>query len=457
MGVRMEQIRLGAGAGFAGDRIDPAVELAQYADLDYLIFECLGERTVAAGQARRREDAQAGYDPLLVARIAAVIEHTLAAGTTIITNGGSANPLAAADAVATMLSQRDLGRPVRIAAVTGDDVEQVIRTDDPLVWETGQPVSAHASELLSANAYIGADALVAALEQDVDIVIAGRAADPSLYLAPMIHTFGWDAADHALLGAGTCVGHLLECAGQLTGGYFADPGPKDVPGLARLGFPYADVRADGSAVVGKLERSGGVLDERTCREQLLYEVHDPHAYLTPDVTADFSRVRFTSERPDHVRVSGATGAPRPADLKVSLGFRGGWTGEGQMTYAGPRAEDRARLAADVVLERLRAVHGIPTDALTVELIGTGSAFRGAPGARGREDVVIPEVRLRVSGVLETREQADAVRWEVESLYTNGPAGGGGARGSVTEVVAIRAASLPREAVQTTVHIQEVSR
>jgi hypothetical protein len=453
----MEQIRLGAGAGFAGDRIDPAVELAQYADLDYLIFECLGERTVAAGQARRRGDARAGYDPLLVARIAAVIEHTLAAGTTIITNGGSANPLAAADAVADMLSQRDLGRPVRIAAVTGDDVAEAIRTVDPLVWETGQPVSAHASELLSANAYIGADALVAALEQDVDIVIAGRAADPSLYLAPMLHAFGWDADDHALLGAGTCVGHLLECAGQLTGGYFADPGPKDVPGLARLGFPYADVRADGSAVVGKLERSGGVLDERTCREQLLYEVHDPHAYLTPDVTADFSRVRFTAEGPDRVRVSGATGAPRPADLKVSLGFRGGWTGEGQMSYAGPRAEERARLAADVVLERLRDVHGVPEDSLTVELIGTGSAFRGAPGARGSEDVVVPEVRLRVSGVLETREQAEAVRWEVESLYTNGPAGGGGARGSVTEVVAIRAASLPREAVQTTVHIQEVGR
>lgn len=451
----MKQIRLGAGAGFAGDRIDPAVELAQYGALDYLIFECLGERTVAAGQSRRREDPGSGYDPLLVARIGAVIEHTLAAGTTIITNGGSANPLAAVDAVAQMLSKRRLSRPVRIAAITGDDVVDSIRMVDPLVWETGEPVSAHATDLLSANAYIGAEALLPALQQGADIVIAGRAADPSLYLAPMIHEFGWGAADADLLGKGTCVGHLLECAGQLTGGYFADPGPKDVPGLARLGFPFADVGADGSAVVGKLERSGGLLDVRTCREQLLYEVHDPHAYITPDVTADFSRVEFSAESPDRVRVTGPSGAPRPADLKVSLGFRGGWTGEGQISYAGPRAEARARLAADVVVQRLQAVHGLDPDALTVELIGTGSAFRGAPGARAEAGASIPEVRLRVSGVLDAQEQAEAVRWEVESLYTNGPAGGGGARGTVAEVVAIRATSLPREAVPTTVHLREV--
>ena len=327
MGVSMEQIRLGAGAGFAGDRIDPAVELAQHGELDYLIFECLGERTVAAGQVRRRTDPGAGYDPLLLARIDAVIEHTLAAGTTIVTNGGSANPLAAANAVAALLGEKRLGRTVRIAAVTGDDVEAAIREVDPLVWETDAPVSAHPDELLSANAYIGADALVDALKQDVDIVIAGRASDPSLYLAPMIHEFGWGPCDHALLGAGTCVGHLLECAGQLTGGYFADPGPKDVPGLARLGFPFADVSADGTAVMGKLERSGGLLTVQTCREQLLYEVHEPHAYLTPDITADFSRVSFTQTGPDRVAVTGASGRERPDQLKVSLGFRGGWTGE----------------------------------------------------------------------------------------------------------------------------------
>lgn len=460
--TQVQTIRLGAGAGFAGDRIDPAVELAEHADLDYLIFECLGERTVAAGQLRRRQDPDTGYDPLLLARIDAVIDHTLAAGTTVITNAGSANPLAAADAVATMLRQRGVARPVRIAAVTGDDVGATIRVVDPDVWETGKLVSRYASELLSANAYIGADALIPALEQNADIVIAGRVADPSLYLAPMIHEFGWSREDYPLLGKGTCIGHLLECAGQLTGGYFADPGPKDVPGLATLGFPYVDVESDGSAVVGKLERSGGLLDVRTCREQLLYEVHDPRRYITPDVTADFSRVEFTEIGPGRVQVSGASGAEKPDALKVSLGFRGGFTGEGQISYAGPRAEERARLGGEIVVERLEMLHDVPAHLLTTELIGTGSAFRGAPGARGplaeREESVslIPEVRLRVSGVVDSKEKADAIRWEVETLYTNGPAAGGGARGSVREVVAIRAASLSRSDVLTDIHIKEVT-
>ena len=368
--MNMKKIRLGAGAGFSGDRIDPAVELATHAQLDYLIFECLGERTVAAGQLRRRNDPEAGYDPLLLDRIDAVIDHTLAAGTTIITNGGSANPLGAATAVAEMLKRRGVARTVRIAAVTGDDVGDIVRSVDPDVWETGEPVSVYSSELLSANAYIGADSLVSALREEPDIVIAGRVADPSLYLAPMVHEFGWSMDDVDLLGKGTCVGHLLECAGQLTGGYFADPGPKDVQGLATLGFPYADVGADGSATVAKLERSGGLLDVRTCREQLLYEVHDPQRYITPDVTADFSRVGFTEVSPGQVRVSGATGARAPESLKVSLGFRGGWTGEGQISYAGPRAEERARLAGDIVVERMSRFHGVPSGELTVELIGT---------------------------------------------------------------------------------------
>lgn len=455
MGSSMKQIRLGAGAGFANDRIDPAVELAKYGDLDYLIFECLGERTVAAGQLRRQEDPEAGYDPLLVARIDAVIDHTLASGTTIVTNGGSANPIAAADAVAAKLKARGIPRSVKIAVVTGDAVGSAIKTLDPIIWETQEPVSDYSEELLSANAYIGADALIPALEEEADIIIAGRAADPSLYLAPMMYEFGWSADNFDTLGKGTCVGHLLECAGQLTGGYFGDPGVKDVPDLARLGFPFADINADGSAVVGKLERSGGLLDVRTCREQLLYEVHNPHAYITPDITADFSRVEFTDEGHNRVGVSAASGTQRPTDLKVSLGFRGGWIGEGQISYAGPRAEERARLAGDVVAERMERIHDVPSDVLTVELIGTGSAFRGAPGSFRQRGTEINEVRLRVSGVLDSKEKAEAIRWEIESLYTNGPAAGGGARGTVTEVIAIRATSIPRNLVPTMVHTQEI--
>ncbi|GAA1202122.1 acyclic terpene utilization AtuA family protein [Prauserella alba] len=438
-------VRLGAGAGFAGDRIDPAVELAREARPDYLVFECLGERTVAAGHARRLTDPDAGFDPLLAARLRAVLPHCHAAGTTVVTNSGAANPEAAGDCASRVAGES--GIDARVAVVTGDDVLDLVRTLDPVVWETGTPLSEVGEELISANAYLGAEAVADAVASGADVVVTGRVADPALYLGPLRYEFGWGAGDHELLGKGTLVGHLLECAGQLTGGYFADPITKPVPNPARLGFPFADVGADGAAVFGKPDGSGGRLDRRTCGEQLLYEVDDPAAYVTPDVVADFSGVTFADTGPDRVTARGATGGPRPDGLKVTLGFRGGWLGEGQLTYAGPRCLDRARLAADIVCERLVAVHSLPEDAVEVEYIGAGAALRGlAPAADPAE------VRLRVSARVPSAAAADAVGWEVESLYTNGPAGGGGARSSVTEVVAVRSCVVPRAQVRPRVTV-----
>jgi hypothetical protein len=445
---RRGRVRLGAGAGFAGDRIDPAVDLAERGELDYLVFECLGERTVAAAQARRLRDPSAGFDPLLGARLRAVLPACRAHGTTVITNAGAAHPAAAGEVAARVA--RSLGLAgLRVAVVTGDDVLAAVRAADPVVIETGQPVSA-GEPLVSANAYLGADGIADALGQGADLVITGRVADPSLYVGPLRHEFGWAGDDYAVLGRATLAGHLLECAGQLTGGYFADPVTKPVPRLAWLGFPFADVTADGTATFGKLAGSGGRLDVRTCGEQLLYEVDDPAAYLTPDVTADFSGVSFRQLGPDRVRASGAAGRPRPEQLKVTLGYRGGWLGEGQISYAGPRCLARAELAAEVVRERLSVLHGIPPGTIDVELIGAGAAFHGLAPA---SDPV--EVRLRVAARVATEEQARAVGWEVETLYTNGPAGGGGARGSVTSQVAVRSCLLPRALVTTRVDVREV--
>jgi hypothetical protein len=441
-------VRLGAGSGFAGDRIDPAADLAERGDLDYLVFECLGERTVAAGHARRLGDSGAGYDPMLAARLRAVLPACRARGTTVITNGGAANPEAAGEVAGRAAAELGLAG-LRLAVVTGDDVLAAVRSADPLVWETGLPVSAGETPV-SANAYLGADGVVAALAQDADLVITGRLADPSLYVGPLRHEFGWAADDYDVLGRGTLAGHLLECAGQLTGGYFADPVTKPVPRLAWLGFPFADVTGDGVATFGKLPGSGGRLDVRTCGEQLLYEVDDPAAYLTPDVTADFSGVRFSQLGPDQVRADGAAGRPRPDELKVTLGYLGGWAGEGQISYAGLRCLARAELAADVVRERLVALHGIAAGDIDVELIGAGAAFRGLAPAGDPA-----EVRLRVAATVPSREQAAVVAQEVEALYTNGPAGGGGARGSVTERVIIRSCLLPREQVTARVDVREV--
>ncbi|WP_371830145.1 acyclic terpene utilization AtuA family protein [Rhodococcoides kroppenstedtii] len=450
MGLVTRSVRVGAGAGFAGDRIDPAVTLAERGNLDYLVFECLGERTVATGQARRLADPTTGYDPLLAARMSAVLAPTTASGCTIVTNSGAANPLAAAEVVA-QVARRAVDRPVRIAAVTGDDVLDAVRRADPVLWETGRRLSEHDDALVSANAYIGADAVLPALDAGADVVVTGRLADPSLYLGPLVHEFGWSLDDWHLLGAGTAVGHLLECAGQLTGGYYADPVTKPVAGLADLGFPFADVASDGTAVFGKADGTGGELTTRTCAEQLLYEVGQPASYLTPDVTADFTSVTFDDRGSDRVGVGGATGRVRPDELKVTVGFRGGWMGEGQMSYAGPRALLRAQLAADIVRERLDRVHGFDTGGIGVEFIGAGAAFRGVVAP-----TEAPEVRLRVTASAPDRETAAIVAWEVESLYTNGPAGGGGARGGHTEVLAIRSCSIPRTAVRTEVHTVDVT-
>ncbi|ANE04554.1 acyclic terpene utilization AtuA family protein [Corynebacterium crudilactis] len=444
-------IRLGAGAGFSGDRIDPAQELVEHADLDYLIFECLGERTVAAGELRKRSDSNAGFDPLLEARIRACLPAAIAHGTRIITNAGAANPQAAATLIAQIARDISLPRPISIAVVTGDSVLDSTLQENPTVWETKKSVADSDGSPVSAHAYIGIDALLPALESGADVIIAGRVADPSLYLAPLVHEFGWRRDDYHLLGAGTAVGHLLECAGQLTGGYYADPVTKPVPNMAQLGFPFAEVSSDGSALLKKLPHAGGILTTRTCTEQLLYEVSEPAGYITPDVVADFSNVIFTQVGPETVHIKGATGTPRTDFLKVTLGYQSGWMGEGQISYAGPRALERAQLAADIVMDRLIKLHKIPKSSLNVELIGTGSAFRGLETTA----TAAPEVRVRIAGIVPEESQANIIGWEVESLYTNGPAAGGGARQQTKELLSIRSALLPRELVCTTIQILEV--
>ncbi|BAU96649.1 hypothetical protein N24_2387 [Corynebacterium suranareeae] len=444
-------IKLGAGAGFSGDRIDPAQQLVEHADLDYLIFECLGERTVAAGELRRRSDKDSGFDPLLEARMRACLPGALEHGTRIITNAGAANPRAAAALVFKVAQDLKLPRAITIAVIEGDSVlPQVVHTN-PLIWETNSSVSDSDGDPVSAHAYVGIEALLPALASGADVIIAGRVADPSLYLAPMVHEFGWSVDDYHLLGAGTAIGHLLECAGQLTGGYYADPIKKPVPNMAGLGFPYAEVAEDGTAVFKKLQSAGGILTVQTCTEQLLYEVSDPSAYITPDVVADFSNIQLTQVAAESVAIRGGTGHPRTETLKVTLGYQSGWMGEGQISYSGPRAFERAQLAAEIVVERLVQIHKIPQDVLNVELIGAGSAFRGLSAFPA--DPL--EIRVRVAGIVESQERAAKIGWEVESLYTNGPAAGGGARQYTKELLSIRSALLPRDLVSLSTEILEV--
>ncbi len=445
----MRTIKIGSGAGYSGDRIEPAVELAEKGDIGYLVFECLGERTVALAQQARMKNPDGGYDPLLEERIRAVLPICAAKGIKIVTNMGAANPLAAARRTAGIA--KSLGLPaLKIAAVIGDDVLDACKERDLPIMEFDGTIKQLGNRLLSANAYLGAEPMVKALGDGADIVITGRASDPALFLAPMIHAFGWAMDDWNLLGQGTVAGHLLECAGQITGGYFADPGYKDVAGLARLGFPIGEVGEDGSLVITKVDGSGGAVTAQTCKEQLLYEVHDPVRYLQPDVVADFSQVNVEEMAPDRVRISGGRGTERTDTLKVSVGYVDSYIGEGQISYAGPGALARGRLALDIVRERLKLT-GVQSSELRFDLIGVDALHGGDVSAHAGEPY---EVRVRVAGRTESLREAVRIGNEVETLFTNGPAAGGGATKSARDVVAVASVLLPRDLAKPSVRFVE---
>lgn len=444
----MRTIRMGAGAGYSGDRVEPAVELAEKGELDYLVFECLAERTIALAQQAKLKDPEAGFDPLLAERMRAVLAICARNGIKLVTNMGAANPLAAARKVCEIA--RALGiSGLKVAAVSGDDVLDAVRAGDYRLEETGGRVSDLGNRIVSANAYMGAAPIAEALAAGADVVVTGRVGDPALYLGPLIHEFGWSLDDWQRLGRGTLVGHLLECAGQVTGGYFADPGVKDIAGLARLGFPIGIVAEDGGVVVTKVEGSGGAVTEQTCKEQILYEVHDPANYFQPDVVADFSQVRVAAIGPDRVRVEGGEGRPKTGLLKTSVGYVDSFVGEGQMSYAGPGALARGRLALEIVRERL-ALSGVEMSEARFDLIGVDS-LHGPARSAGSDPY---EVRIRVAGRTDSLAEAVKIGNEVETLYTNGPAGGGGATKSAREIVAVLSVLLPEHLATPSVAMLE---
>jgi hypothetical protein len=437
-------IRIGSGAGFAGDRLEPAVVLAERAGLAYLGLECLAERTIALAQLRKLKDPDEGYDPLLARRMELLLPVAKRNGVRLLSNMGAANPVAGAAAVLAIARRR--GIPLKVAAVTGDDVLKLLEPNDRIL-ETGGRVADY-PWLVSANAYLGAEALLPALAAGADVILTGRVADPSLFLAPAMHAFGWDPQDWDRIAAGTVMGHLLECGGQVTGGYYADPGVKDVPRFAELGFPFAEIAADGQFTLGKPDDTGGVVNLMTVKEQLLYEVTDPRAYATPDVLADFTTVQIKQTGADRVAVAGATGRPQPQQLKVSIGYHAGWVGEGEISYGGPNARARAQLAADTLRQRLAPEF----EALRVDLIGLNS-LHGRPLHAVSEPY---EIRVRIAARAGIRDKAERVGEEVEALWTNGPGGGGGARKSVREQIGVVSTLIERERVRPELHITEVS-
>jgi len=437
----METIAVGCGAGFSGDRCDaapPVVRtLIERGGPAALIFENLAERTLAHQQLARRADASRGYEPLLLDYLRPVLADCLRHGIAIVGNFGAANPQGAARAIQGLAAELGLPAP-RIGIVEGDDLSDP-RGRALVRAQLGGDFDE--ARFVCANAYQGAFEIAQALRAGAQVVVTGRVADPSLVLGPAIAHYGWSATDWDALAGATMAGHLLECGAQVSGGYFADPGLKDVPGLEDVGFPIAEIAPDGSCIITKASGTGGLVDCRTVKEQLLYEVHDPAAYLTPDVVADITQATVTQLGPDRVRLAGVRGHPRPPTLKALAYFDGGWLGEAEISYAGPNAEARARLAMDVMQRRLGKQMPLRLDLIGVlSILGDDGnrLLQALPAADSRD------VRLRVASRHEDVRQIDLLLREVTALWTGGPGGGGGVRTAKRQRLSSRACFIARE-------------
>jgi hypothetical protein len=404
-----------------------------------LIYETLAERTLALAQLARNEDPERGYEPLLDELVGPVLADCLRHGIRIVGNFGAANPAAAARRIAALARQQGLPAP-RIAVVHGDALASDAQRE-LLRQRLGGALDGR--DVVSATAYLGAAEIAEALRAGAQIVVAGRVSDPSLTLGPALAHFGWAMDDWQRLGRATMAGHMLECGLQVSGGYFCVPGLKDVPDVHAAGFPIAEIDADGEFVIGKADGTGGMVDARTVKEQLLYEVHDPARYLTPDVVADLSRAEVAELGGDRVAVRGITGHARPAELKVNVCYRGGWLAEAEISYAGVQAEARARLAADIVRKRLDPALRLRADLIgAISILGddAGSMLSALPDGHARD------VRLRVAAEHMDRKLAESVLREVTALYTCGPAGGGGVRTALRPRLNMLSCTLPRDAV-----------
>ncbi len=407
------------------------------------------------GQLQKLNNKEKGYNEFLEHRIKRALPLCFKSSIKIITNMGAANPLSAAKVVKKIALELGI-EGLKIAAVLGDDIfSNISKYMDHEIQETGEKLESIRSKIISANAYIGTWGIIEALRNGADIIITGRIADPALTLAPLMFEFNWNKDNYELLGKGTLAGHLLECAGQVTGGYFADPGYKDVPDIWNLGFPIAEVTENGEIVITKLEQSGGIVNEQTCKEQVLYEIHDPSSYFTPDVIADFSELTIEKIGVNKVLIKKAHGRKETGLFKVSVGYKDCYIGEGEISYGGSGAYERAKLASDIIKKRLEYLN-IKVEELRIDFIGVNSLYKNSLSEKlGGYKNNYNEVRVRIAARTSNKEFAEIIGNEVEALYTNGPAGGGGARKYIKEIISIASIFVSSDDINIKVIYEEV--
>lgn len=450
----MKKIRIASGAGYGGDRIEPAIDVMKNGNLDYIAFECLAERTIAIAQSEKLKEPNKGYNNLLEERFSEILPICSEKKIKVITNMGAANPIAAIKKIKEIAELKNI-KGLKLAAVMGDDISTNLnKYGENNILEFNKKLSEISDTLISANAYLGVEGILEALENNADIVITGRCADPSLFLAPLIHEFNWDKNNKDLIAKGIMVGHLLECGAQVCGGYYSVPTKDDIKDLWNVGFPIAEVSENGDVIITKTETTSGKVTTDTCKEQLIYEIHNPKEYITPDGIADFTTISLKEIKKNEVFLTGATGKKKPDTLKVSIGYKDCFIGEASISYGGSLALEKAKVAKEILEKRLE-FRKIPYDEIKFDYVGLNSLYGDKISNLIKKDFSFSEIRLRIAVRTKTKETAKKIVDEVETLYTNGPSGGGGISKSIEEVVSICSIFIPRDDIEIKVIYEEV--
>jgi hypothetical protein len=448
-------VRVASGQGFWGDSLDAPRQQVEGGPVDYLMLDYLAEVTMSILQKQRERDPRMGYARDFVGAIESVLPAVVERGVRVVANAGGVNPPACAEAILGVADKHGARGRVKVGVVTGDDLlprlDELIAQGHPLAnMDTGEPLDTVRDRVLSANAYIGSTPIVEALGQGAQIVITGRSTDTALTMAPLRYEFGWGSEDWNRLAAGIIAGHIIECGAQCSGGNCLYDW-RSIPDLGDVGYPIVEVKADGTFVVTKHPNTGGRVDVHSVTEQLVYEMGDPHSYITPDVVADFTSIRLAPDGDDRVRVFGIEGRPATDQLKVSIAYRAGYKAVGTLVYAWPDALEKAQLADRVLRERLDRL-GLKFDHILTEFVGASATHGVLAGEPPRD---LPEVQLRVGVRGADRAAVERFTREIAPLVLNGPpsvTGFAGGRPKVEEIVAYWPALVDKRVVQTKVEV-----
>jgi hypothetical protein len=449
-------VRVAAGQGFWGDWLEAPVRQVKGGPIDYLMMDYLAEVTMSIMQKQKSRDPKAGYARDFVPLMERILPDIVSRGIKVTSNAGGVNPRGCAEAVLEVARRIGLGGKVSIGLVTGDDLlgrlDELIGAGHPLAnMETGRPLADIREQVLSANAYLGMAPIVEALRQGADVVITGRVTDTGLTLGPIFHEFGWPADDWDKVAAGTVAGHIIECGAQCSGGNLLKDW-RSVRGMENPGFPIVEASADGSFVVTKHPGTGGVVSVASVTEQLVYEMGDPHSYITPDGIADFTTIQLRSAGRDRVQVSGIRGGPLTPMLKVSIAYFYGYKAVGTLVYSWPEAYDKAKAADRILRGRLKHL-GLEYEQILTEFVGANATHGPLSGP---PDPEAPEVQLRIG--VRARERAPVERFtrEIAPLVLTGPpsvTGFAGGRPAVEEVVAYWPALIDRRQIEPFVRVE----